>query len=261
MGANQDIITEAIYEYVGGITDDNNLDISIAEKEIYKLVPAELRNELDYVLRHLVLKNVFVREYLLPDIDGVLWADQYYILTETGRKEVLQFHNVNDADNKNDLSNLFTVKLKNTIEAIRNSQLSEIKRKDYAETLDEIMKCYSNGCNNATIALSGKMVEIYLNEILGHFSIKIEHFYYDKRMGKSVPTNDLTLGQLFQLTDEIPKDEKSFYIKKQAIDLIKSYRNGTAHFSEKIPVPSQGEAESILSLIIDIIERRLSYNW
>jgi hypothetical protein len=178
-----------------------------------------------------------------------------YSLTKQGVIEVRRLYGLEEQDN---------FKLNKIIDLIKEIQFSKMNEKTkehYIKTLNEISDCFSVGCYNATIALCGKTIEIYLTEILRHFNIEIKRPYYDKKSMSTKFTSDLTLGQLFSITQDLPECQKTTYINSENIELIKKYRNGTVHFNEKIPVPSEDEAEGIISFTIDAIKRRLSYNW
>ncbi len=248
------IFREAILKEFSISNDGDIADVCLSLIYFKGVVPTENHHKLEDELDKMVLEKLLTRNFENRNEDPSEF-DYWYELTDNGINELLFVHGIKDS------SSFFINKLQELIESINNSQLSEVRKKDYVLTWEEIMKCYSIKCFNATIALCGKVVEIYLTEVLGHFNIKIEQSQINNKTGKRYITNELALGQLFNLTHEIPNHEKYIYIKKQTIDLIRSYRNGSAHFSEKIPIPSMGETEGVVSLIVDIIERRLTYVW
>lgn len=135
------------------------------------------------------------------------------------------------------------------------SKLSNEKIDTYVGAINEMSKCYAINCYNAAISLCGKIIEIYLTDLLTQFKIKIELLIN----GRTI--TDLTLGQLYRLTEKLPKEEKNNYSNNHIIELIRSFRNGTAHYNENIPVPSVDQTEGIISFTLDILKRRIASNW
>lgn len=199
------------------------------------------------VLDSLVLDNICCKENEYDED----WGDWicYYYLTKKGVIELKRLYGLVLKDNGR-IDNINQV-----INDFKNSNINPEKKVDYVNTLKEMSDCFSVDCYNATISLCGKIIEIYLTELLNHFQIKIGLFINNRI------TTDLTLGQLYRLTKQLPVDEKTTYINSQNIELIKSFRNGTAHYNEKIPIPSKDQTEGIISFTLDALKRRISYNW
>jgi len=236
----------------------NNNDISkvvLTSRLILKQFNSDQRTLVVQELDKLVLEKLLQRVLGFDPDEYSENKDMYYSLTSNG---VLEINHLYDIELKqND-----TVKnIVGVIRALSDSEVVFIRLTDYKNTLTEIYKCYSYDCYNATIALCGKIMEIYLTEVLISFDIKIEIQNYDRNGMPTSVIKDLTLGQLYNLTKKISDNNKANFINPNYIELIKSFRNGSIHFNEKIPIPSKDQTEGILSFILDIVKRRLTYKW
>lgn len=240
------------------IADENEGDLSsikIAAKEIRSIFPGDIQQDVQYVLNKLVLDGMLIRSFLTTMENDVDTNDFYFTPTEKGIQRTKEFFEVSDSRNQ------LIDRIENIILTFETSSLNEASKRNYILTLDEIRRCYLNKCFNAAIALCGKIIEVYLREVLYYFNVPIELSYDDKKTGKRTVITDLTLGQLYKLTNNIKDREKFLYIEPNTIELIKSFRNGVIHFSEKIPVPSEEQTEAIILFIIDIMNRRMNYMW
>ncbi len=235
------------------VNESDITQISLSTDEIKLRFKEDSHSKVDDILDGLVLDLMCLRTFEFSE-EKDEYVD-YYSLTKKGTITLKRLYGIEQNDNS---------KVENIYKVIHEFKISNInleRKSDYINALTEMSDCFSVDCYNATISLCGKIIEIYLTELLNHFQVKIERSFYDERYKNNRSTTDLTLGQLYRLTERLPDGEKATYINSQNIELIKLFRNGTVHYKEKIPIPSKDQTEGIISFTLDALKRRLSYNW
>jgi hypothetical protein len=123
------------------------------------------------------------------------------------------------------------------------AQLSEIYRDDFLQSLDEIRICFDAHCFIATIALSGKILEVCLKEVLSRHGIQ--------------PDPKAMVGSLIKsIRERLP----SIYLDPtllNVVNIINMSRITAVHAQERIPVPSRDQAVMVIFAMRDVVMRTL----
>lgn len=176
--------------------------------------------------------------------DGMLLLDKGYDLLKSHRNMEMEI----ETDTVNSLENLKAKIANNSDRGHKNA---------YIFTLTEISKTYKVDCFTATISLCGKVVEIYLYELLESSPIKEQLFYIDKKNNKWL-RNDLTLVKLKLLAQQLPINLNGMLPSDKVIDVIIQYRNSAIHFSKENYNPSKEIADGVIKFLIDILNKYYS---
>lgn len=176
--------------------------------------------------------------------DGMLLLDKGYSL--------LKSHRNMEAEIETD-----TVASLEIVKANIASSSDRGHKNAYIFTLTEISKTYKAECFTATISLCGKVVEIYLYELLENSSIKEQLYYIDKKNIKW-PRNDLTLVKLKILAQQLPVNVIGLLPSDKVIDVIIQYRNSAIHFSKENYNPSKEIADGVIKFLIDMLNKYYS---
>ena len=119
--------------------------------------------------------------------------------------------------------------------------LNHIYRDDLLASIRELRVCFSNECYIACLALSGKILEICLKQLLIDNGIQ-----FDDR---------LMIGQLIT---KYKDSQIELYLDQTLGDLAKiinKSRIPAVHANDKIPVPSREQAIMVIHAVVDTVNR------
>jgi hypothetical protein len=140
----------------------------------------------------------------------------------------------------NEISN----SVRELIALAKEKEINTNYKDDFITTLNEIAICFDNECYIATIALSGKILEVTLTEILRRNNINIGE--------------KLMLGMLIRKIKERNILEYIDPALPEIAKVISYSRNGAIHYNEKIPIPSREQAIMVIFAMKDVVQRNLS---
>jgi hypothetical protein len=145
--------------------------------------------------------------------------------------------------------------------ALLSSNLHEKEKSAYESTMNEVVTCFKNDCLNATVSLCGKLVEIYLTDLLTKHQIKIEWFSKGPNDTAAKFTEDLTLNQLFILAkSKLSEVVKTASLDTNQIEIIKNYRNAAIHHNKSSIKPSKDVALGIIHFTSHFLRHRLTWD-
>lgn len=244
------IILSIFYMYNEGKFDH----IRIEEKDIYSIL-SNHTSKVD-VLNYLQLNigDGFLKKDLVfedPVDNGI-----FYSLTKKGIDKIREIYNL-------ELEEEFPeeiIQFQSLYFAFIASNLPKFEKEAYDNTIFEIITSYKNNCLNATIALCGKLLEIYLTELLMKNQVEIKWFQKGPKDTEANFTEDLSLNQLFILAKtRLPEDVKIASLDENQIELIKRYRNGAAHHNKSSIKPSKEVTLGIMQFVSHFLGHRLSW--
>lgn len=244
-------IRPLIYKYFVMSNNNDILHLRLEENEIIELFEQDkelVENELD----KLILENKMHRDYYDRLYSDVEKSGTYYQLRKDGLLDIfVQFKIDLKADDT-------TKSLREIIEEVESSNIDVVNKDKYIQTLNEILNTYIIQSYASTISMCGKTLEIFLTEYLKKYEPSLLSSMLNGKL-----TEAFTLGQLFNKArhDIRNKSNSLDKITEKKIDLIITYRNGSVHFNEKIPIPSKEELTASINLVIDLVKRRLSNDW
>jgi hypothetical protein len=183
-----------------------------------------LVGEVDDTINAMIIEQLIAFDYIDP-IDG-----HVVTLQEKGIKELRRIYNLPPEVANSDASQL-QQEFASLKMLINNSKTtSEQLKKIYNDTIDEIQTCHEHNCNNAAIAMTGKLLEIFVTDLLTKNKIKIEPKDYNKNGYPDNKRNELTLKELIDLTKSLPKDTDIVDMDIDLLNVIRRFRNGSVHY-------------------------------
>jgi len=237
----------------GKLTDDHPLNTMVPEDLMHKYCEITIVNDYEETLEAMKVNGSLYRDWEFDE--ETMKGENVYKLTEQGCRELRAAYNLPDETESKDLSFIQT-KIENVIAEIVVSKINENFQNEYIQTLKEISKCYQIKCFNATIALCGKFIEIYLTDLLTSHNIKMEVTYYDRNSRPRTRT-ELTIKDLIDLTSQLPHKPEEIEINQELLNLIRKYRNGTIHFNDNNADLTDEKVEGIIIFCIDRMKSRL----
>jgi hypothetical protein len=121
--------------------------------------------------------------------------------------------------------------------------LNDVYREDFLKSLDEIRICFDAQCFIATIALSGKILEVCLKETLMRNDI--------------TPDPNAMVGSLIRSIRERLPDVYLDPALLNVVNVINMSRITAVHAKEKIPIPSRDQATMVIFAMRDVVRRTL----
>ena len=118
-------------------------------------------------------------------------------------------------------------------------------RDDFLKTLEEIGVCFDAACYIASIALSGKILEVCLKEIL------------DRHDALANPSAGL--GQLIGAVRSTVPDEYVDPSLGNVVNTVNASRITAVHSKENVPIPSRDQTIMVLFAMRDVVRRNLSH--
>lgn len=131
-------------------------------------------------------------------------------------------------------------------ELLKNCEKTNINvvyRDDLLASLKELRLCFSHECFIACLALSGKILEICLKQVLLDNNIQFE--------------NNWMIGQLLQ---KLRQSECEKYLNQslpEIANIINKSRIPAVHSTERIPVPSREQAVMVIHAVADTVNRTI----
>lgn len=226
------------------LSDDHPMNVSIPESLMHQYTEQTIFSDSEETLEALKTNGSIIREYEFdPDlaIDGLV-----YKLTEQGYQELRSCYNLDSTVISESIS-LVTRHIEETKRSVEVSTINEKQKEAFISTLNELFICYKNNCLNASVALCGKTIEIYLTELLNRNNIKIEVTDYDRNGRPIKVRTDLSLSDLIYLTTKLPYGTKQFDIDSEKLNLIRKYRNAAIHYSESA---NSQDATDVIGIIL-----------
>jgi HEPN domain-containing protein len=118
-----------------------------------------------------------------------------------------------------------------------------VYRDDLLASLRELEVCFSHECYIACLALSGKILEICLKQVMLDNNIKYEERWM--------------IGQLLQKLRDAAIDKYLDQSLPEIATIINKSRIPAVHAKEKIPVPSRDQAIMVIHAVADTVNRTL----
>ena len=123
------------------------------------------------------------------------------------------------------------------------ANLNELYREDFLQSLEEIRICFDEECFIAAIALSGKILEVCLKEVLMRNDVS--------------PDPNAMVGTLIKsIRGRLP----DVYLDPSLlniVNIINASRITAVHAKERIPVPSRDQAVMVIFAMRDVVRRTL----
>lgn len=230
-------------------------DLKLSEKEIFSVFNQSLSDsDIRYYIQQNIGDGLLVMDVVVddPEINGI-----FYSLTKKGIDKIRQIF---DLEFEEELPEEL-IQFQSLYVLLLASNLPESEKEAYDNTILEIIRCYKNGCLNAAISLCGKLLEIYLTELLVRNNIEIKWFQKGPKDTEGSFTEELTLGQLFILAKTRLADEiKLASLDENQIQLIKNYRNGMTHYNKSGIIPTKEIAMGIMQFSAHFLRHRLSWS-
>lgn len=185
-----------------------------------------------------------------PEINGYV-----YRLTKRGVEKISELYSVEIPDEFPELNQFHSLHY-----AFLASNLPELEKEAYDNAISEVIACYKTNCLNAAISISGKLLEIYLTELLMRNNIEIKWFQKGPKDIEGSFSEDLSLNQLFILSKtRLPQEVKMASIDEAQIELIKRYRNGAAHYNKSSIKPSKEVVLGVMQFVSHFLRHRLTW--
>ena len=230
-------------------------NVRIDEKDIYHILSNHYSEArvLNYLQKN-IGDGFLIKDLVFDDEQG--YNGVFYLLTKKGIDKIREIFNL-------DLEDEFPDEIKHFQSlyfAFIASNLPKIEKEAYDTTMSEIIICYKTHCLNAAIALCGKLLEIYLTELLMKNKIEIKWFQKGPKDTAASFTEDLSFNQLFILAKtRLPVDVKLASLDETQIELIKRYRNGVTHHNKSSINPSKEVTLGIIQFVSHFLKHRLSW--
>jgi hypothetical protein len=126
---------------------------------------------------------------------------------------------------------------------VRQTEINLVYRDDLLASLNELSVCFTNECYIACLALSGKLLEICLKQVM---------------LNKAIDFDDSwMIGRLLQELEHVqnrPYFDQSLPLMAR---IINKSRIPAVHAIENIPVPSREQAKMVISAVVDTMQRTL----
>lgn len=194
-------------------------------------------------IQHLSLLDIVRDPFPLFGADGGMWIG--YRLSDRGRELAKS-----DEELRRVVAPLIGGPANEVSEAVAllqaecsNTELNEVYREDFLQTLDEIRICFDQECFIAVIALSGKILEVCLKELLMRHGVQ--------------PDPKAMIGSLIRtIRERLPHE----YLDPSLLDIVNivnASRIPAIHAKERIPVPSRDQAVMVVFATRDVVKRVL----
>jgi hypothetical protein len=131
------------------------------------------------------------------------------------------------------------------LEECTATQINEVYREDFLETLNEIRICFDDGCFIAAIGLCGKILEVCLKEILLRNNVQTDP--------------NAMVGTLIRSIRERVPGEYIDPTLLNVVNIINTSRITAIHAKERIPIPSRDQAIMVIFATRDVVRRNLSH--
>lgn len=205
-----------------------------------------------YFLDLNIADGYFIREMIVDDPEN---SGYVYRLTKRGVQKISELYSLEIQDEFPELNQFHSLHF-----AFIASNLPELEKEAYDNSISEVVTCFMNNCLNAAISISGKLLEIYLTELLTRNNVEIKWFHKGPKDIEGSFTEDLSLNQLFILAKtRLPNDVKLASIDETQIELIKRYRNGAAHHNKSSLKPSKEVTLGIMQFVAHFLRHRLTW--
>lgn len=129
------------------------------------------------------------------------------------------------------------------IRQCKQHPINPVYADDLLATLQELRSCFSNECYIACLALSGKLLEICLKQILLSMQIDFDEHWMIGRLLRELRERD-PLRYLDQSLGDVA-------------NVINKSRIPAVHSVERVPVPSRDQAIMVIHAVVDTINRTL----
>ena len=181
--------------------------------------------------------------------------DWTYFLTEKGIQKIADMTGLDLIEDTSEIT-----RFNSLIYSFLASNLPKVEKNAYEKTMNEIATCFKHNCLNAAISLCGKLIEIYLTELLTKHQIEIKWYSKGPNDIQGDFTTDLTLKQLLILAkSKLADDVKEAYLDVEEIERINKYRNGTIHYKTGSKEPKEDIALGVIHFASHILRLRLSW--
>lgn len=120
---------------------------------------------------------------------------------------------------------------------------NSVYRDDLLESLKELQICFENACYIACLALSGKILEICLKQLMLDFGISFDDSWM--------------IGQLLKRIKEANCPKRVDPSLGNIGNIINQSRIPAVHAKERIPIPSREQAIMVIHAVVDLVERTL----
>jgi hypothetical protein len=230
--------------------DIKNVDIE--ENDILKFFDNLLPNEETRIFLDLnTADNLVTRKEIIDPPH----YDLAYTLTAKGVEKLFELSGLEPKEEFVEINEFNSL-----VYAFLTSRLPQTEKNAYESTMNEVVTCFKNECYNATISLCGKIVEIYLTELLNRHQIPVKWFSKGPQDTQGEFTTELTLNQLFILgKSKLPEDVRSASLDSNQIEIIKNYRNGTIHYNRTNNRPSKDVTLGIMHFTSHFLRYRLTW--
>lgn len=121
------------------------------------------------------------------------------------------------------------------------TNLNVVYRDDLLASLKELRLCFAYECYIACLALSGKILEICLKQLLLDNNIQFE--------------NNWMIGQLLQKLNQSQCEQYLDQSLPEIAKIINKSRIPAVHAKERIPVPSREQAVMVIHAVADTVNR------
>jgi hypothetical protein len=121
------------------------------------------------------------------------------------------------------------------------TNLNAVYRDDLLASLKELRLCFAYECYIACLALSGKILEICLKQLMMDNNIHFE--------------NNWMIGKLLQKLRESQCEKYLDQSLPEIANIINKSRIPAVHAKEKIPVPSREQAVMVIHAVVDTVNR------
>lgn len=183
-----------------------------------------LVGEIDDTINAMIMEQLIAFDFVDPIVGHVV------LLQNKGIMQLRGIYNLPVKVKNSDLSQLNDefVSLKMIIS--NSSSTSDQLKKIYTSTIDEIQICYEHNCYNAAIAMTGKLIEIFITDLLTTNNIKIEPNDFTRNGYPDNKRNEVTLKELINLTKRLPKNSDIIDMDIDLLNVIRKFRNGSVHY-------------------------------
>lgn len=210
---------------------DDGFNYEIPLSLFYQECQSVLVGDFQETIEAMTIDNLISFSFIDPSEGDVV------VLTPRGINELRRIYELPENIKKvypDELQDLIN-KLKERIEKSEN--ISYQLQKVYISTIEEIKLCLENKCNNAAIAMSGKLLEIFATDILIKNGIKIEPKDYTKNGIPERKRYEITLSELIDKTKTLKQDDLIIDMNKELLHVVRLFRNGSVHYSHLAEEP------------------------
>lgn len=123
------------------------------------------------------------------------------------------------------------------------TNLNAVYRDDLLASLKELRLCFAYECYIACLALSGKILEICLKQLLLDYNMQFD--------------NGWMIGKLLQKLRESQCEKYLDQSLPEIANIINKSRIPAVHAKERIPVPSREQAVMVIHAVADTVNRIL----